>query len=775
MSFAHYSVALLPMVQLVFFAILLLRIGYVRAQSESFTFGFTMLAVITSIACAAWVGIETAYAPHHIIFLPIGAWFGVGHQHFTITWLVDPLSVTYLVFTLVLVSTIAVFSRRYLHKEAGFHRFYCLLMLFMLGITVASLAASLDVMLIGWELVGLASILLVSFFNYRAQPVRSSLWVCSIYRLTDLGIIAAMLILHHSDHHAHFAMQEGALWATLHPTHHAVLIGSCLLFATMGKSALFPFSGWLPRAMEGPTPSSAIFYGAVSVHLGALLMLRIYPVIAEHAMLSTALLVIGALTALMGAWVGYRQTDIKTVMAYGSIMQLGMIMVEIGAGFPLLALVHCVGHGFFRTLHILRAPNLIAERQHVDQMLGEHVLPTISPFITQPRLAWIYYRIGLERGLLDALLLRVWAVVAMPVRLIQRCEHSLIPNIRSAFPRLHQAQQQKNMRRRTATAMMAKCGFAVLYLGWHHMHGSIVWSHWLLVGCLGGFAMIVRFMPAWEVSTRSIAIILGCCLVTSVSMVHPLFVDKMHVTLPMPLLLLFVLPPCTSLMQRLFMRVPLAIAASISAAIAGLLFFGISQESTPDLLMHSVLAFGAVCASVQAIMQTSPRRALALLVVSQCALIAYALSYPNQGSHIGGDMMLFTFFTATIGFIMCIAAVEARTPHAMSMLKPSGHYASMPHLAGLMLIFGVISTGLPISTGFMAEELILGGTFAQEPWIACAWLASISLNAVCVLRMWLYTTQGNAGVRPMMDACFHERATAACVMVLIMCSTFFAG
>ena len=119
------------------------------------------------------------------------------------------------------------------------------------------------------------------------------------------------------------------------------------LVAAAGKSALVPFSGWLPRAMEGPTPSSAIFYGALSVHLGAFLLLRVSPILEQSLLLSGAVVVIGLASAVFGAVVARVQTDIKSALAFASLTQVGIIVAEIGFGFRYIALIHIIGHACF--------------------------------------------------------------------------------------------------------------------------------------------------------------------------------------------------------------------------------------------------------------------------------------------------------------------------------------------------------------------------------------------------------------------------------------------
>ena len=188
--------------------------------------------------------------------------------------------------------------------------------------------------------------------------------------------------------------------------HQALFVGSLLLIAAAGKSALIPFSGWLPRAMEGPTPSSAIFYGALSVHLGAFLLLRVSPILEESFILSALVVAIGLATALFAAATGRVQSDIKGALAFASLTQVGIIVAEIGLGLRYIALVHIIGHACLRTLQLLRAPTLLHDYHTLENAIGSQLPQRTSIWervIPAPARTW-FYRFALERGYLDSVL-----------------------------------------------------------------------------------------------------------------------------------------------------------------------------------------------------------------------------------------------------------------------------------------------------------------------------------------------------------------------------------
>jgi NAD(P)H-quinone oxidoreductase subunit 5 len=349
--------------------------------------------------------------------------------HFSFKFEFDRLSVPFVILTFVLCGTIGAFADKYMHREAGFNRFFVLYAIFVMGMVVTSLAGTIETMFAGWEMVGLSSTLLVAFFQERPNPCRNGLRVWVVYRLSDAGLLSAAILLHHVVGEGDFDRLMGAgPWpegvAAL-TSGQALTVGLLLLFAVAGKSALIPFSGWLPRAMEGPTPSSAVFYGALSVHLGAFLLLRVSPILALSPVLAAIVVLLGLSTALYASFSVGVQTDIKSALSFASLTQVGFIVAEIGlfawigpwAGMPWLQyipLIHMIGHGCLRTLQFLRAPTLLHDYRVLENAFGGSltiVPPSGDDRAVRPRL----YRLAMNRGNLDALLVRylVEPVLAM--------------------------------------------------------------------------------------------------------------------------------------------------------------------------------------------------------------------------------------------------------------------------------------------------------------------------------------------------------------------------
>ena len=334
---------------------------------------------------------------------PVVATFGtlvaVPGYHLDVLLRADLLGTLYLWLGLLLCGLVGAFSAPYMHREPGYHRFYMLLMAFLLGVSLVATAAGLEVLLVGWELIGLSSALLIAFFFQRAAPVEHGLRAFAVYRLADIGLFLALVLIHHHAGSAAFKALAGLRGEEV------VWIGGLLIFAAMGKGALVPFTPWLPRAMEGPTPSSAIFYGALSIHASPFLLLRVEPLLRQHAGLTGALVAIGAITAAHATMVGRAQSDIKSSLAYASVAQVGLMWIWIGQGWTTLAIVHLVGHACWRTWRLLRAPSQLQARHQLEARLGQ---PLHAPGAHLER--WMperarraAYRVALERWYLNEL------------------------------------------------------------------------------------------------------------------------------------------------------------------------------------------------------------------------------------------------------------------------------------------------------------------------------------------------------------------------------------
>lgn len=365
------------------------------------------------------------------VSLELGRWITLdpGHFVFHVTFLFDRLSVPFALLAYVLVGTIGAFGLRYMHREDGFHRFFMLYAVFLVGIVTAALAGTIELLFVGWEFVGLSSALLVAYFQGRRGPVDNGQRVWTVYRLADAAFLLAAVALHHVTGGGDFELLVGAAnWpggATALTSGQALLVGSLLLVAVAGKSGLVPFSGWLPRAMEGPTPSSAVFYGALSVHLGMFLLLRVSPLLEAAPALAAAVVALGLVTALLASLASSVRADIKGVLAYASLTQVGIITAEIGLGLRYVALLHILGHASLRALQILRAPTLLHDYHSVENAIGEHLAHRPKTWLKPlpEALRTRIYRLALQGGGLDEFLeRRVAGPFLALVGVVDRCD-----------------------------------------------------------------------------------------------------------------------------------------------------------------------------------------------------------------------------------------------------------------------------------------------------------------------------------------------------------------
>lgn len=263
---------------------------------------------------------------------------------------------------------VAIFSRFYLHRDDGFKRFFSVIALFFLSYNIVVFSGNFETLFIGWEFLGMCSFLLIAFYRDRYLPVKNSLKVISVYRLGDICLILAMWMSHHLWHeNITFLKLNDLKLVEAHLLEHnwyGFFIALMIVIAAAAKSAQIPFSSWLPRAMEGPTTSSAIFYGSLSVHLGVFLLLRTYPYWESILLIKILIIITGLITSIIAAGIAQVQSSVKTQIAYSSIAQIGLIFIEVALGFHDLALIHFTCNAFLRTYQLLVSPSVLGYLIH---------------------------------------------------------------------------------------------------------------------------------------------------------------------------------------------------------------------------------------------------------------------------------------------------------------------------------------------------------------------------------------------------------------------------
>lgn len=310
------------------------------------------LAVSFSLAAgAAALALIPNTADQAVISLDAGSVFGL------FTFVPDGLGVFLAVVATVIGSLAVIFSVEYMRGEAQLGRYYALVLLFIGSMAGLVLTGSLFLMFVFWEMTALCSYALISFYNDDPKAVRGGIKALIITQFGGIGLLAGTLAtyVYLGDY------QISTLLANAQTLPGGVLsfIAFAFLFAAMAKSAQVPFHTWLPDAMEAPTPVSALIHAATMVNAGVYLLVRFYPAFAEVTGWRTAVLLVGLITALLAALTAVVATDLKRVLAYSTVSQLGYMVYAIGVGGMFASQFHLFSHAVFKALLFLGAGAVI--------------------------------------------------------------------------------------------------------------------------------------------------------------------------------------------------------------------------------------------------------------------------------------------------------------------------------------------------------------------------------------------------------------------------------
>ena len=356
--------------------------------------GATVLAIIgqvVALTLAIVAFLPTLQAPGYRAFHNF-TWFTFGEQALRLGWVLDPLAAVMLVMITLVGLCIFVFSVGYMASDPNFTRFFAYLSFFsaaMLGVVIAN---SLLLLFVCWELVGLASYLLIGFWIHKPSAAAAAKKAFITTRIGDLGFFLGMLWLYGGSGTLLFydggrGCIEGAGLLSLGAS--ATFIALLIFAGAVGKSGQFPLHVWLPDAMEGPTPVSALIHAATMVAAGVFLVARVYPLFSLGAINGvtpslTVVVWIGVITGLMAALIALGQSDIKRILAYSTVSQLGLMMVSLGVGGVAAGIMHLLAHGFFKALLFLGSGSVIHgchEEQDIRQMGGLRQLMPMT-FVT---------------------------------------------------------------------------------------------------------------------------------------------------------------------------------------------------------------------------------------------------------------------------------------------------------------------------------------------------------------------------------------------------------
>jgi NADH-quinone oxidoreductase subunit L len=321
---------------------------------------------------------RTAEERHHVVTL--FSWLPVGSLQVDMALLADPLSITMALFVTGIGSLIHLYAIGYMHGDPKFSKFFLYLNLFVFSMLMLVLGENLLVTFLGWEGVGACSYFLISFWHSRDSAATAGKKAFVTNRVGDWGMMVAMFLafsavgtLSYSGINA--AADSGKLAAVT-----ATGIAMMLFVGACGKSAQLPLYIWLPDAMEGPTPVSALIHAATMVTSGVFLLTRMAPVLhASYPWAGDVIATVGALTALFAATIAVAQTDIKKVLAYSTVSQLGFMFLAIGSGAYVAAIFHMVTHAFFKALLFLGSGSVIHGMHHEQDMRKMGALRKLMP------------------------------------------------------------------------------------------------------------------------------------------------------------------------------------------------------------------------------------------------------------------------------------------------------------------------------------------------------------------------------------------------------------
>jgi len=366
-SWITTNVWLIPAAPLVA-SILILAFGKAARRAAA---AVAILGQIAALTMSIFAFVPTLHS-HGFRAIQNFTWFTFGEQILRIGFVLDPLAAAMLMMIALVGLCIFVFSIGYMAEDKNFSRFFAYLSFFsgaMLGVVVAN---SLLLLFVFWELVGLASFLLIGFWIERPSAAAAAKKAFITTRIGDMAFFLGILWLYHrSGTLLFYDGGRGCLEPlALSAIGSSVTLVALLIFCgAVGKSGQFPLHVWLPDAMEGPTPVSALIHAATMVAAGVFLVARVYPIFSVGAIngVTTSLTIvvwIGVITGLMAALIAVAQFDIKRILAYSTVSQLGLMMVSLGVGGVAAGIMHLLAHGFFKALLFLGAGSVIHGLHH---------------------------------------------------------------------------------------------------------------------------------------------------------------------------------------------------------------------------------------------------------------------------------------------------------------------------------------------------------------------------------------------------------------------------
>lgn len=330
-----------------------------------------ILLSVGSLIASIYVGVQIWNQPE-LQFQKL--WFTIGESQFYIGILLNNLTAVMLILIPAIAVPVHIYSTAYMKGDPGIHKYWMYLSLFCFAMMGLVIVDNLLLMYIFWELVGFASYLLIGFWYTRDQAAQANKKAFLINRIGDLGFLIGICIIfsQFGTLDLRVLFSENGLLSQVSQMDSGLMTAAGIAFfiGAMAKSAQFPLHVWLPDAMEGPTSVSSLIHAATMVAAGVFLLCRIFPLFNETVLL--IMVIIGTITALSSSFFALGQYDIKKILAFSTISQLGFMMVAVGIGAYDVAMMHLFTHAFFKCLLFLSAGAVIHEMQHVkDQVQGD--------------------------------------------------------------------------------------------------------------------------------------------------------------------------------------------------------------------------------------------------------------------------------------------------------------------------------------------------------------------------------------------------------------------
>lgn len=347
-------------------------IGRTGAQSV------TIIGVAVSALLSAWVLYGFATGTRERFDENVYTWLTMGGLDFSVGFLIDALTATMLVIVTSVSLMVHIYTIGYMKGEEGYQRFFSYISLFTFAMLMLVMSNNFIQLFFGWEAVGLVSYLLIGFYYQRESAIFANLKAFLVNRVGDFGFVLGIGLvlayfggsLRYADVFQHIDQVKNATIELIPGHEWSLMTVTCILLfvGAMGKSAQFPLHVWLPDSMEGPTPISALIHAATMVTAGIFMVSRMSPLYELSDMALGVIMVSGTITALFMGFLGMVQTDIKRVIAYSTLSQLGYMTVALGASAYNVAVFHVMTHAFFKALLFLAAGSVIMGMHHDQDM-----------------------------------------------------------------------------------------------------------------------------------------------------------------------------------------------------------------------------------------------------------------------------------------------------------------------------------------------------------------------------------------------------------------------